>query len=121
MTQETNYVMNVGDTSCVWEVGFITSAQGVLPIVLANLDGNFFCRLEVRDSKGNVTNVAKDITTKTGDNKRFTAWLTPAETTALGEGDWIVGIELRNATLVPPLIKELHKRVCLQKQVVVTP
>lgn len=121
MAQDTNYTMNVGDTSCVWEVGFITSLQGVLPIVLANLDGNFFCQLEVRDSKGNTTSVARNVTTKTVDNKRFTVWLTPAETAALGAGDWIVGIELRNATLTPPLVKELHKRVCLQGQVVVTP
>ena len=103
-----------GDTSGVWELGFVTSAAGVKPVVLADLDGNFSCRIAVQGT----AMAARAVTVKTGDNLRFRAWLTPAETLALGPGDYVVGIELRNPTLVPPLVKELQRRIRIRAEAV---
>jgi hypothetical protein len=103
-----------GDTSDVWEVGFRTSADGVKPIVLADLDGNFSCRIAVKNS----TMTPRAVTVKTGDNQRFRAWLTPEETEALGVGEWIVGIEIRNPTLIPALVKEVHRKLWILEQAV---
>lgn len=102
-----------GDTSDVWEVGFVTSAPGALPIELAALDGNFSCRIAVMGS-----DIARAVTGKNQAANRFRAYLTPAETEALGPGDWTVGIELRNPTLDPPLVQEVHRRIRILEQAV---
>ena len=97
-----------GDTSDVWELGFVTSAPGTKPVVRADLDPNFSCQIAVQ---GTVLVAARPVTVKTADNTRFRAWLTPAETRALGAGEWVIGIELRNPTLVPPLVKEVQRKI----------
>lgn len=104
-----------GDTSKVWEVGWVTSEPGVRPVTLADLDSNYACRIAVRawtgTGAGAEVMAARAVTTKNGANSRFRASLTPAETAALDPGDYVVGIELTNATLVPPLVQEVHRRV----------
>lgn len=97
-----------GDTSDVWEIGLVTSASGVKPVVLAALDVNFTCWIGVAAA---VPPIQRQVTVKNAANTRFRAWLTPAETAALGLGVWLVGIELRNPTLIPPLIAEVQRRV----------
>lgn len=102
-----------GDTSDVWEVGFVTSAPGVRPVVLADLTEGFTCRIAVKDSA-----IAREVTVRTADDLRFRAWLTPAETAQLGPGEWTVGIELRNPALVPPLVKEVHRKLWIHPEAV---
>lgn len=97
--------ISAGDTSPVWEVGFATSVEGELPLVLADLDVNFTCRLSVLNSEPPIDKV---IVTKNVANNRFRAWLTPTETLALGKGRWKVGIQISNPALNPPLVKEEH-------------
>ena len=97
-----------GDTSDVWEIGLVTSAPGIKPVELAALDVNFSCWIGVA---GAVPAIQRQVTVKNAANTRFRAWLTPAETTALGLGIWLVGIELRNPTLSPPLVAEVQRRV----------
>lgn len=105
-----------GDTSDVWELGFVTSAAGVKPVVLADLDPSFTCRIAVLDAAPAIN---RAVTIKNGANTRFRVWLTPAETAALGEGDWTVGIELSNATLSPPLVQEVQRRIRIRAQAVI--
>ena len=115
MSSGTRAECYAGDTSDVWELGFVTSEPGVKPVTLADLDGNFTCKIAVKGST-----VARAVTVKTGDNQRFRAWLTPAETAQLGAGEWTVGIELRNPTLVPPLVKEVHRTLWIREEAVPT-
>jgi hypothetical protein len=103
-----------GDDGDVWEIGLITSAPGE-PVELAALDGTFSCFLSV---KGAVPPIYREIVVKNEDNTRFLAWLTPAETLALGKGTWLVGLELRNPTLVPPLVRETHRPVVIREAIV---
>lgn len=104
-----------GDTSDVWEVGFVTSLPGITPAVLADLDANFSCVLSVLNSSPLINRV---VTSKNVINNRFRAWLTPAETLALGRGKWIVGVELRNPAYTPPLVKEAQFVVFINSAVV---
>ena len=104
MTDQSKQTLFAGDTSDVWEIGLVTSAEGA-PVVLAALDGNFSCRLVV---VGAVPPIARAVPDKNAGNTRFLAWLTPAETLALGKGTWQVAFELRNAALQPPLVREIH-------------
>lgn len=104
-----------GDTSDVWELGFRTSPAGVKPVILADLDNNFTCRIAVLET---TAVAARDVTVKNAANDRFRAWLTPAETRALGPGDWTVGIELRNPTLIPPLVQEVQRRIRIYPEAV---
>ncbi len=104
-----------GDTSDVWEIGLVVSAVGVEPAVLATLDGNFTCRLVVPHD---TAPISRAINAKNGDNTRFLAWLTPAETLALGKGTHRIGIELRNPSLVPELVRETHRAVVINAALV---
>ena len=110
MTSGSLAELYAGDTSDVWEVGFVASLPGVKPVVLADLDNNFSCRIAV---KGSV--IARAVTVKNAGNTRFRAWLTPAETAQLGPGDWTVGIEIRNPTLIPPLVREVQRRLRIRE------
>ena len=105
-----------GDTTKAWEIGLVTSAPGINPPLMAQLDGAFTCRLVVA---GADPAIARVVVTKNLANTRFIAWLTPAETLSLGKGTWTVGIELRNAALVPPLVQE--KRVVVRIEVGMVP
>lgn len=111
LTQE----ISAGDTSEVWEVGFVTSAKDVVPITLADLDVNFTCFLTVYRASPAIT---RQISSKNAGNTRFRAWLTPAETLALARGTWLVGLEIRNPALNPPLVKEAHVSVRIVKPLV---
>lgn len=97
-----------GDTSDVWEVGF-EDATGALTA----LDANFSCQLTVADSA-----IDRAVTAQDDDGTRFRAWLTPEETATLGQGRWQVGIELRNPTLSPPLVREFQVLVRIARGVV---
>lgn len=118
MAIDNMHTVFAGDTSAVWQVGLITSAEGALPIVRADLDGNFSCRMVV---VGAQPPIARAIAVKSIDNKQFLAWLTPEETLALGKGTWQVGIELRNPALVPPLVREIHEVVRIEAGLVPPP
>lgn len=104
-----------GDTSKVWEVGWVTSEPGVRPAVLADLDSNYACRIAVRAWTGSAAGAevmaARAVTAKNDANTRFRASLTPAETADLAPGEYVVGIELANATLEPPLVQQVQRRV----------
>lgn len=113
MTSGSLAELYAGDTSDVWEIGFVASAPGVKPVVLAALDSNFSCRIAVKGST-----IARAVTIKNTENTRFRAWLTPAETTLLGPGDRIVGIEIRNSTLIPPLVREVQRRLRIREEAV---
>ena len=97
--------ISAGDTSEVWEVGFVTSVPGALPIELADLSVGFSCRIYVQ---GADPEIDRAVTSLNDDSTRFRAWLNPSETLALGRGKWKIGIELRNPALDPPLVKETH-------------
>lgn len=107
-----------GDTSDVWEIGLVTSLPGVKPVALAVLGGDFTCRLVVANA---VPPIARDIVVKNAASTRFLAWLTPAETLALGKGTWRIALELRNPALVPELVRELHDIVRIEPGLVPPP
>ena len=100
-----------GDTSDIWEVGFILSE----PDNLATLDEDFSCRIAVLEAPDFAARAVPD---KNAENTRFRAWLTPEETFALGPGVWTVGIEISNPAMSPPLVKEVHRRIRIEPQVV---
>jgi hypothetical protein len=115
MTTFSRVEIYVGDTSPVWEIGFVISLPGARPVVLAELDSNFSCRIAVENAS---PAILREVTAKNEASERFRAWLTPEETLALGAGDWTVGIELRNSTLSPPLVQEVQGVVRIRSQVV---
>ena len=94
-----------GDTSDVWEVGLVTTPPGTRPPRYEPRVPAFTCWLAV---EGAAPPIAREITAKDVMNTKFLAWLTPAESLALGTGSWRVGIELRNPAMVPPLVREAH-------------
>lgn len=107
--------ISAGDTSGVWDIGYVTSIEGESPIVLASLDSNFSCHLTVYRASPAIT---REITSKNPQNNRFRAWLTPAETLQMGRGTWTIGLEIRNPTLTPPLVKETHISIRVVKPIV---
>lgn len=107
-----------GDTSDVWEIGLVTSAPGIKPVELADLDVNFTCWIGVA---GAAPPIQRQVVAKNAANTRFRAWLTPAETTALGPGVHLVGIELRNPALSPPLVSEKQRLVGIKPGAVPAP
>lgn len=104
-----------GDTSDVWEIGLVTSRAGISPVVLAALGGAFSCRLVVA---GAVPPIDRVISAQNLAGNRFLAWLTPAETLALGKGSWQVAIMLSNPALVPPLVREVRAIVRIETNLV---
>ncbi len=118
MANDKRQTIFAGDTSDIWEVGLVTSDVGVLPVELADLDGNFACRIVVPEAQ---PAIARVVAIKNLANTRFLAWLTPEETLALGKGTWRVGIELRNLALVPPLVREIHEVVRIEEGLVPPP
>ncbi len=117
MTNQSMQTLFAGDSSDVWEFGLVTSAEGA-PVVLAQLDGNFSCRLVV---VGAQPPIIRAVTDKNAANTRFLAWLTPVETMALGKGTWQVGLELRNLALQPPLVREKHEVLRIEPGLVPPP
>lgn len=88
-----------GDSSDIWELGFQISSDDA-PLVLADLDDNFTCRLSVEG-----TNIDRDVSLKNDANNRFRIALTPSETDGLEKADYIVNLKIINDTLTPPLAK----------------
>ena len=92
--------IHAGDGSPIWEVGFRSSADGVIPEVIETLDGSYACRIAVSGIA-----IDRAVISKTADSKYFRAWLEPAETLGL-TGIKTVGIQISNAAMTPPLILE---------------
>lgn len=89
----------------------------VRPTVLddgAVLDANWHCYIAVNDPTGAVTVASREVTDKDGDNFRWLASLTPAETATLPVDDdehsrgYQMVIEVVNTAVVPPFNKEKH-------------
>ena len=81
--------------------------------VLATLSGDYSCVIGVAGS-----DIMRAVTLKNDANDRFLAILTPAETASLALGTYLVGIELRNAALDPPLVSEIQYRITIVPEVV---
>lgn len=97
----------------IWEIGHALSPEGVKPVVLATLDANYRCYARVLG----VTSFAeREVLSKNGDNTRFRCCLLPTETEALGAGEFTAVFELRNPTLDPPLVREVHRKIRLWPQ-----
>lgn len=97
-----------GDTSDIWELGFVTSAPGARPVVLAELDASFSLTIKVL---GAGTPAERVITAKNAANTRFLACLLPSETEALAPGEYTVDLKLSNPTLSPALVKTLRRKI----------
>ncbi len=93
----------VGDTSDIIELGVQTSERGRRPVVLVAMDANFSCKIAV---PGAAPPINRAVTDKTVDNFYFRGWLTPTETLAIGPGDFLLGMQISNAALTPPMVKE---------------
>lgn len=93
----------LGDTSDILELGVQMNPKHIPPKVLATLDGNYTCKIAV---VGATPPINRSVPNKTADNLYFRGWLTPAETATLGVGDHVVGMQISNSTLTPPLVKE---------------
>lgn len=94
-----------GDTGPEWQIGHRTSPSIRVAPELADLVAAYSCWLAVAES---APAILREVTDTTVDNTRFRVWLTPEETAALGPGTRMVGIELRNPALDPPLIAEVQ-------------
>ena len=102
-----------GDVSDYLELGVQLSKPGVKPVVIADLDGSFSCKIGVI---GAVPPINRVVTDKDAGNQYFRGWLTPTETAALGLGDWVVGMQISNAGMQGPFVRERHwmLRICAQ-------
>lgn len=118
MTVAGKQTIYAGDTSEAWEIGHDLSSGGAGAVQLAALDGNYSLRLVVPHPTAEIDRM---VAVKNDANTRFIAWLTPAETLALGKGTWPVGLELRNTTLTPPLVREIHEVVEIRAALVPPP
>lgn len=103
-----------GDTSDIIELAVQTSPMGVGARVLSELDVNYTCKIQVAG-----TAINRAVTAKTADNKYFRGWLTPAETAPLTPGDYVLAMQISNATLTPELVKEKQFTLRISAQVVV--
>ena len=113
MTTIPRFEIVQGNTGPRWEHCHVTSAEGVRPPVLATLSGDYSCVIGVAGS-----DIMRAVTLKNDANDRFLAILTPAETASLALGTYLVGIELRNAALDPPLVSEIQYRITIVPEVV---
>lgn len=97
-----------GDTAGPWNVG-VTGDDGAL----VNISAPWTCKIKVAG-----TAIDRAVTDRTVDNLRFIAALTPAETATLDIGIYVVAIEIENTTTVPPLRREHHIVLTVEKHVV---
>lgn len=49
---------------------------------------------------------------------RFRIYLTPAETEAIEVGSYTMGVQLKNLTLSPPFVREVHYELIILDQIV---
>lgn len=97
-----------GDTAGPWNVG-VTGDDGNLVTITAP----WTCAIKVAG-----TAIDRAVPDRTVDNKRFIAALTPAETLTLADGQYVVAIEIENATTTPPVRREHHIILTVTKHVV---
>ena len=104
----------LGDTSQVIELGVQTSAKNILPRTVATLDANYSCKI----SAAGAIAINRAVSDKTVDSLYFRGWFTPTETTALGVGNHLMGMQITNNNLAPPLVKEKQWRLVIVAQAV---
>ena len=84
------------------------------------LDSNWKCYIAVLDSAGADAMASREVTTKTDDDLKFEAALTPAETTLLSASDkgitYDVVTEVYNTTTTPPFNKEKRYKLVVTTQ-----
>jgi hypothetical protein len=80
---------------------------------LATLTGSYTCKIKVAGA-----GIERAVSDKNGENTRFIAALTPSETTTLDAGQYVLAIEIENATLTPPLRLETHIILTVQEQII---
>lgn len=97
-----------GDTAGPWNVG-VTRDDGSLETISAP----WTCKIRVGG-----TAIDRAVSDRTADNLRFIAALTPAETLALSEQQYVVAIEIENPTTTPPVRREHHIILTVEKHVV---
>lgn len=97
-----------GDTAGPWNVGHKLDDG-----TLATLTGSYSCTIKVSG-----TAIERAVTDKNGGNTRFIAALTPTETDTLPAGQYVLALEVANATLTPPLKVETHIILTVLDQVV---
>lgn len=91
-----------GDTTDILELAIQTNKLRTYPLELAALDSNYTCKITV---EGAPVAINRNVPDKTADSKYFRGWLTPAETTSLPPADYILAMQISNATLTPNLVK----------------
>lgn len=106
MTESTSIYK--GDTAGPWNVGHKLDDG-----TLATLTGSYTCTIKVAG-----TAIERAVTDLTADSKRFIAALTPTETATLTPGQYVVAIEVVNATTTPPLRVETHIILTVAEQIV---
>ena len=99
------YSLTAGDSSVIWDFGFAVSDPGITPVVLADMSNGFSCHLKVPG-----TAINRAVITISQDGKYFRAFLSPSETANLS-GLLTLVVELRNASMVPPLVRETQLRI----------
>ena len=103
--------MTEPDTKKIYK-GDTGPIKNVYPEALdgAAMDSNWTCKIAVNDPGGNAIVAARAVTTKTGDNTKFVAYLTPSETAQLAvTGDYTdyeEVIQLTNSTITPSFNRE---------------
>ena len=107
----TRQTIIAGDTSDVWEVGVRSPANQLIAL------GSASCRMVAIDQAGNIK-VDRMITDLNPAENRFQAWLTGAETDAMGAGTFRVAFLLVDLTQVPPLERELQEVVRIEPSIV---
>ena len=100
-----------GDTGPIWHITVpAVDVDGLLTGADADLT-NYTCSLTVSDQ-------SDTITTKNSGDTAFLVQLSSTITDALDEGGFNVGIEVRDDTVDPPYVSEIHKRVQISAQLV---
>jgi hypothetical protein len=99
-----------GDTAGPWNVG-VTGDDGAL----VTITPPWTCKIKVAG-----TAIDRAVSDRTVDNKRFIAALTPAETDTLEVGLYVVAVEIENTTTTPPMRREHHIVLTVEKHVVGT-
>lgn len=97
-----------GDTAGPWLVGHVLDNGA-----LATLTGSYTCKIKVAG-----TAIDRAVTDLAVGNDRFIAALNPVETDTLAAGQYVVAIEVANASLIPPLRIEQHIILTVAEQII---
>lgn len=109
MAQKYNNRIVQGDTAGVWLVFHDVDGKGT-PAPLTN---DYSCRIAVKNSA-----IDRNVPDKNAENTKFLAFLTPTETNGLAVGVHVVGLQIVNPNLVPPLRREIQIDLQVVAQVV---